>query len=154
MPRGVFHGIYLDYLCGCALRVAREIFALLPVDTVLITAAADTVDSHTGQTLEQPVLSTVFPRPEFARLNFDQLDPSDAVELFQCRGDFKTSRKAEAFQANVPFTPGDIKLPTTEDVAVHELLGRIHEMRDQLKSELARLNQSPSSQVPQTDFQP
>ena len=36
MPKGLFHGIYLDYLCGCVLRVAREVFALLPVDTVLV----------------------------------------------------------------------------------------------------------------------
>ena len=35
MPKGLFHEIYLDYLCGCVLRVAREVFALLPVDTVI-----------------------------------------------------------------------------------------------------------------------
>jgi len=31
MPKSRFHEIYQDYICGCVLRVAREIFALLPV---------------------------------------------------------------------------------------------------------------------------
>ena len=40
MPKGRFHEIYQDYLCGCLLRVAREVFALFPVDTVLVTAVS------------------------------------------------------------------------------------------------------------------
>ena len=70
MPKGLFHEIYLDYLCGCVLRVAREIFALLPVDTVLVTAAADSLDSRTGHTVEQPVVSVALPRADVALLNF------------------------------------------------------------------------------------
>ena len=62
IPKGLFHEIYLDYLCGCVLRVAREIFALLPVDTVLVTAAVDSLDSRTGQTVGQPVLSVAMAR--------------------------------------------------------------------------------------------
>ena len=81
MPKGLFHEIYLDYLCGCVLRVAREVFALLPVDTVLVTAAEDSLDSRTGQTVEQPVLSVAMPRADFARLNFDRLDPSDTMTI-------------------------------------------------------------------------
>lgn len=30
MPKSRFYEIYQDYVCGCALRVARELFALLP----------------------------------------------------------------------------------------------------------------------------
>jgi len=40
MPKGRFHEIYQDYVCGCMLRVAREVFAMLPVETVLVTALA------------------------------------------------------------------------------------------------------------------
>ena len=40
MPKARFHEIYQDYVCGCVLRVAREVFALLPVETVLVTASA------------------------------------------------------------------------------------------------------------------
>jgi hypothetical protein len=49
MPRVRFVEIYQDYVCGCVLRVARELFALLPVETVLVTASAESLDTSTGQ---------------------------------------------------------------------------------------------------------
>jgi hypothetical protein len=129
MPKGRFHEIYQDYLCGCVLRVAREIFALLPVDALLITAAADSLDTRTGQTVEQPVLSVFMPRAAVARLNFDQLDPSDAMENFQHRGDFKATRKSEAFQPITPLTPADITQTSMEDMGFYDLLANIQNMR-------------------------
>jgi hypothetical protein len=89
MAKGRFHEIYQDYVCGCILRVAREVFALLPVETLLITACVEAVDSRTGEKVEQPVLSVVMPRAALSRLNFDRLDPSDSFENFLHRGDFK-----------------------------------------------------------------
>jgi hypothetical protein len=82
MPKPRFHEIYQDYVCGCMLRVAREVFAMLPVETVLLTASADILDTRTGQTSERPVLSAVMPRAAIASLDFDRLDPSDAMENF------------------------------------------------------------------------
>jgi hypothetical protein len=152
MPKGLFHGIYLDYLCGCVLRVAREVFALLPVDTVLVTAVADSLDSRTGQTMEQPVLSVAMPRADVARLNFDRLDPSDAMDIFQCRGDFKTSRKSEAFQPITPLTPADITQTSGQELSFQNLLTSVQKMREELKSKIAELN--PSSPAPTPEINP
>jgi hypothetical protein len=107
-PRARFHEVYQDYVCGCVLRVAREIFALLPVEVVLVTATVDATNAATGQTAEQPVMSVVIPRPALARLDFDRLDPSDTVETFFHRGDFKATRKSEAFLPIVPLNPADL----------------------------------------------
>ncbi len=54
MPKSRFLEVYQDYACGCVLRVARELFALLPIDTLLITATAEMLDTSTGQTGEKP----------------------------------------------------------------------------------------------------
>ena len=59
MPKARFHEIYQDYVCGCVLRLAREMFALLPVDNVILTATVDGTDSATGHVAELPVLSVV-----------------------------------------------------------------------------------------------
>ncbi len=150
MPRGRFHEIYQDYLCGCVLRVACEIFALLPVDSLLVTAAADSLDPRTGQTVEQPVLSVFIPRAVLTRLDFDRLDPSDAMENFQHRGDFKASRKSETFQSITPLTPANITQASIEDMGFHDLLANIQKMREELKSKIAQLNQRASDTIPQT----
>jgi hypothetical protein len=150
MPKGLFHEIYLDYLCGCVLRVAREIFALLPVDTILVTAAADSLASRTGQTVEQPVLSVAMTRSEVAVLNFDHLVPADAMDIFQCRGDFKASRKSETFQAITPLTPGDIARSSGQELSMQNLLARVQKLRDELTTNIAELNPALSSPTPKT----
>ena len=122
MPKGRFHEIYQDYLSGCVLRVAREAFALLPVDTVLLTASADSLDLRTGHTVEQPVLSVAMPRSAVARLNFDQLDASDAMENFQHRGDFKASRKSESFNFILPLTPVRHRPQSIEEMSFQSLV--------------------------------
>ena len=133
MPKGRFHEIYQDYLCGCVLRVAREVFALLPVDTILIRALADSLDSRTGHTIEQPVLSVIMPRVGVSCLTFDQLDPSEALDNFQRRGDFKTSRKSEYFDPIIPLTPADIVHNSIEEMDFNDLIVHVHKMREELK---------------------
>lgn len=151
MPKGRFHEIYQDYVCGCVLRVARELLALFPVDTVLVTASVDAPDSRTGQVLEQPVLSVAIPRGMAARLDFTQLDASDAMDNFQHRGNFKVSRKAETFQSIVPLTPTDISPAAIEDLSLQELLANIQKLREQFRSDIARFSPVAAIQVVQTE---
>lgn len=44
MPIGKFNEIYQDYVCSCILRIANEVFALLPEEVVYITAKDDVLD--------------------------------------------------------------------------------------------------------------
>jgi tellurite resistance protein len=108
IAKGRFHEIYQDYVSGCVLRVARELFALLPIDSTIVTASADLFDSATGRTSEQPILSVAIDRSVINRLNFERLDPSDAIEGLVHRGDFKGSRRTGAFVPIDPLTPEDL----------------------------------------------
>jgi hypothetical protein len=139
MPKGRFHEIYQDYVCACVLRVAREVLALLPVDIVLITASADELDPRTGHIVEQPVLSVALPRMDVLRLNFDQVDPSDAMENFVHHGDFKASRKTGAFELITPLTVADIPSASKETMPLASSLMRARQFRDELRSEVEKL---------------
>lgn len=103
VPRQQFHEIYQDYLCGGILRVARESFALLPIERILVTALAP-LEGNT----DQPVLSVVIHRADLSGIDFETADASDTVERFLHRGDFKASRKSGAFQPIKPFTFADL----------------------------------------------
>jgi hypothetical protein len=150
MPKGRFHEIYQDYVCGCMLRVAREVFAMLPVETVLVTASADLLDSRTGHIAVQPVLSAAMPRTLIAKLNFEQLDSSEALENFRHRGDFKATRKSGVFQPITPLTPADITQDSIENLGFHDLLANIQKMHEELKFKNAELTQRISNALPQT----
>jgi hypothetical protein len=82
LPKSHFWLLYQDYVCGAVLRVARELFALLPVETVIATATAELLDPTTGHLEELPILSVLMPRATVENLNFDLLDPSDSMSNF------------------------------------------------------------------------
>lgn len=111
MARGRFHEIYQDYVCGCVLRAARDMFGFLPVETILVTASVGFVDPATGQFGVRPVLSVAFTRDAFMQLALERVDPSDAIEGFIHRGDAKVSRKTGFFVPIEPLGVADLTLP-------------------------------------------
>jgi hypothetical protein len=149
MPKGRFHEIYKDYLCGCVLRVAREVFALLPVETLLVTASVDSLSPSTGETVEQPVLSVAMPRTVVERLDFEHLNPSDAIGNFQIRGNFQALRKTEVFQSITPLTPADIIHEAVDNMELRDLVARVQWMREELKSKIVEVSQRSGDPLPQ-----
>lgn len=134
MPKARFHEIYQDYVCGSLLRVAREIFALLPLDTVIVTATIEGDLSSTGRTSEIPVLSAVMPRHDLEQLDFERLDPSEALTNFVCRGDAKASRKSGDFHAIVPLTLEDITAASPARTDFQSLMSQVSALQQKLRS--------------------
>lgn len=136
MPRMRFHELYQDYVCGCVLRVAREVFALLPVELVIVNALVPSVQGSTGQEIDIPVLSVAMPREVIERLDFARLDPSDSMENFVHRGDVMASRKSGEFRAILPLTSTDIDSTLPAKLPLNELLNHVREMRSALGMKL------------------
>jgi hypothetical protein len=72
------------------------------VSDVIVTARVCVNDVLTARVVEQPVLSVAIPRQGLDELDFANLDPSDSMANFRCRGDAKVSRKSGEF---VPIDP-------------------------------------------------
>ena len=138
MPKARFHEFYQDYVCSCVLRVARELLALLPVDSVIVTAIVSTLQPNTGMNVDTPVLSVAFPRHSLARLDFARLDPSDSMENFIHRGDVLTSRKSGEFVAIVPLKPEDIPRDKPAQLNLTDMLQRVREMHAKISTRLTR----------------
>ncbi len=65
---------YQDYVCSVAIRIARDIFALLPVQKVIVHATNDGDD----------ILSVCFDKDTFSELKFNFIDPSNVLQKFKC----------------------------------------------------------------------
>ena len=78
LPVEQYNDLLQDYVCGCSIRIARDIFALLPLRSVLINAIDNGKD----------ILSVKFKKRSFEALNFAQIDASDTVEQFEHRMNF------------------------------------------------------------------
>lgn len=135
MPKARFHEIYQDYICGCVLRTASEMFGFLPVELVLVTASVGFVDPATGRFGIRPVLSVGFSRSAFSQLALDMVDPSDAIDGFVHTGDAKASRKTGAFVAVEPLSPAALGLPALSSGRVQDALERARGARLDIRND-------------------
>jgi len=85
--------------------VARELFALLPIEMVIVNAMGNLLNTQTGYMEEKPILSVAIPRKTAEGLNFRMLDPSDSMSNFVHRMAF---RKTKGFRAIKALTPLDL----------------------------------------------
>lgn len=152
MTKARFHEIYQDYVCGCVLRLAREVFALLPLETVLVTATVDGTDPRTGRAAELPVLSVAIPRAVIARLDFERLDPSDSLKNFLHRGDVTASRKSGEFIPILPLTVADVFPPQPARVEFTVIITQVRQSRTELsamlKSAMPQISDQSESTIP------
>lgn len=88
MTKTLHYDIVQDYICSCVLRIAREMFALLPIKKVVIHAI-DTVQDRAGNEYNDTVLSVLILRNELVGIDFDTIDASDTIKTFECNMNFK-----------------------------------------------------------------
>jgi hypothetical protein len=104
MTDGKYWAYYQDYVCGAALRVARELFHLLPLQTVCVHVGAPMLNSGTGHYEAVTILSVEFPRDPFLEINFERADASDATERFSPNMKFKKTTGFSPVERVMPMT--------------------------------------------------
>lgn len=68
-----YNNLLQDFICGVCIRVARDMFALLPVTHTIVHAV---LSSNT-------VISVDFDRVNLSKVKFGYIDPSDTLSLFK-----------------------------------------------------------------------
>lgn len=98
MPKGIFYEIHQDYVCSCALRIANELFSILPENMVVVTAVDELLNTKSGHLEKLPVLSVVIPRKTLESLNMNNIDPSDSMSNFVHNMTFKKTKGLEPIE--------------------------------------------------------
>ena len=89
LAKSTRNDIVQDYVCSCVIRIAREMFALLPVDRVLINAKETILNTATGHNEDVTLVSVIFDRARFMDTDFSRIDPSDLIEAYPSNMAFK-----------------------------------------------------------------
>ncbi|MDD6679736.1 DUF4236 domain-containing protein [Galactobacillus timonensis] len=89
LAKSTRNDIVQDYVCACVIRIAREMFALLPVDRVLINAKDSILNTATGHNEDVTLVSVIFDRARFMDTDFSRIDPSDLIEAYPSNMAFK-----------------------------------------------------------------
>lgn len=82
LPKSEYNELLQDYVCGCAIRVARDLFALLPFRRVVVDA-----ENH-----GKDILSVEFTREKMTDVDYETIDASEFVTSFTHRMDFTPER--------------------------------------------------------------
>lgn len=83
LTKTAYFDLTQDYVCSCAIRIARDMFSLLPLDKVIVHAVDTMLDTTTGHSEDITVLSVIFEKEKFKSLNFEFIDPSDCLSNFE-----------------------------------------------------------------------
>lgn len=76
MTKTMFYGIYQDHVCSAVIRIARELFALIPVDRVLVKVIDP---NNKGKDSGKYILSACIRREDLAEIDFLAIDPSSFI---------------------------------------------------------------------------
>ncbi|SOB98595.1 uncharacterized protein DUF4236 [Ureibacillus xyleni] len=91
-----------DYVSSCTIRIARDLFALLPIETAYVHAYDEQLNTENGHVEKFCILSVKFDRSTFETLNFYNIDPSDALNNFKHNMKFrKTLGFSEVMEVDV-----------------------------------------------------
>ena len=92
LTKTAYYDLIQDYVCSCTIRIARDMFSLLPIDTVIVHAVDSMLNTATGYSEDMTILSALFDKEKLQSLNFECIDPSDSMDNFNYNMKFmKTS---------------------------------------------------------------
>lgn len=83
LSKTMYYDYVQDYVCSCSVRIARELFAILPIRNVIVHAIDSVINTSTGNEEDAVILSVDFNKQGFQDINFDRIDASDFVATFE-----------------------------------------------------------------------
>ena len=92
MTKTRYYELQQDYVSSCILRIARDLFALLPLKTVIIHAYDTQLNTETGHEEHLLIVSIRIDRDILNGLNFDYIDCSDALNNFPHHMNFRKTK--------------------------------------------------------------
>jgi hypothetical protein len=104
MPAGQYWALVQDHICSCAIRLACDIFNILPVDRAIINLGEGKINSATGHYQGTTIVAAHMTRSAMTRINLRGIDPSDSMTNFNVRMAF---HKTKGFSAVEPIAPDE-----------------------------------------------
>ena len=102
MPVGQFNELYQDYVSSVALKVAGDLFQILPLEEVYVTCMSMMLNTQTGHQELSPILSVQFVRSTMEQIDLTAVDPSDSMRNFRHVMNFKKRKGFAPIEALKP----------------------------------------------------
>ncbi len=101
MPAARHSEILQKHVCSAALRIARDVFNVIPVERMIVNVARTHSNSPAGHQVTDTIFSAMFFRRILNQFNLQAVDPVDTIRNFMHRMSFQ---KAGGFEPIAPLT--------------------------------------------------
>jgi hypothetical protein len=91
MPKAKIYELFQEHICSVALRVGRELVALLPYEFAVAHVTAKLLNGATGHLEEATIVSVAMPRETVKTLDYEHIRCVDAMSNFVHEMSFKRS---------------------------------------------------------------
>lgn len=88
LPVTRYHSLEQDYVCSTIFRIARDAFALLPLEEIIVHATDYQLNEAVGRMELVTILSVRIERKVLQSLHLPAIDPSEAIKNFEHRMNF------------------------------------------------------------------
>ena len=95
MPCGKRYDLYQDHICSSSIRLAREMFNVLPIDRVVVNSNVSMLNTSNGLMEDTLILSVFYVRDTIENMNLLRIDPSDSLINFIHNIKFKKTKGFE-----------------------------------------------------------
>jgi hypothetical protein len=129
LPKARHRELYQNHISSFCLKIGRELFALLPLQEIKVTATVLMLDPSTGNDIRQPVMSVRFDRKTMNSLNFERVNPIDVLNNFSHLGFSKELSKNDQLLSLDPIASTGLERPIAGTNYFHESLGAVQRLR-------------------------
>lgn len=96
LTKTLYYELIQAYVSSSAIRIARDMFALLPVEKTIVHIVDNRLNTQNGNIEKITVLSVEFDRKKLNSLNFDLINPAEALNNFRYNMNFSKTWGLEA----------------------------------------------------------
>ncbi|MCY8666791.1 DUF4236 domain-containing protein [Bacillus haynesii] len=82
----------LNFIASLSIGLAKVIFQIIPVETVLINVLEKRIDTVDGHEKTMTIFGVKFKKEQFMDLNINYIKPIDTLQLFETSLDFKKTK--------------------------------------------------------------
>jgi hypothetical protein len=82
MAKSKYNELFQNHICSLAIRVARDVFAYLPLKYARVNINTQMINSETGHVEDKIILSVVFSPTTIAPLNLNLIHPPQSMNNF------------------------------------------------------------------------
>lgn len=101
LAKGKYNQLLFDHVSSCIIKIAKDVFGLLPINSILISVTDRIIIDESDHTEDKAIISVFIPKQTLRTIELSNIQPSESIKHFKHSIDYK---KTKGFNVIQPLT--------------------------------------------------